>query len=504
MKLNYQFLKKVNFHSLILLFLSVSLLSITTLSISNLLISDVYAIEHTDFDGDGKSDFAFITVKQDGALNWQKLDVVTQDQNIQSLNSFGFNGNHLAVGNWITTSSIDFGVISLKKDNKLTWKIQPRNLPIQEFKLGDSKSTAISGADLNGNGFTDAIVVNDVSGSRLKWSLLLDPLSSAPSKRQQIIFGKKGDIPFYFNTDGFEDKIAILRKGKDGSKEIVYRALNSSKTKSIKLGRSSIFKNRPAPLKDTNGKDLLVFSINRGNNTLLSIYNSLGKRIAKGEYNHKGELLVGNYNTNLSGEELGIYDTTDGTFGVVGKSLKDFQSFAYIRGVVPFDEVNINNFVGISPELPVPVATPTPVNTVKPSNTVEPISGPNPFPIDSPSNPNVDLNPPNTTCSVEDSTDGQAGFLWKPISDTQRFVAVVLPPKLTNNVNKVEVYTSTLSLIKALRFKGVGNGDRTNWQDTGLTGNDYKRIYGSVYVKAVLDSGKCILYEILHPETRTD
>ncbi len=57
-----------------------------------------------------------------------------------------------------------------------------------------------------------------------------------------------------------------------------------------------------------------------------------------------------------------------------------------------------------------------------------------------------------------------AGFLWKPESDKDGNLAVLLPPNLTGKVKRVEVQDADGKVIGRGKASGVGNGGRTHFR----------------------------------------
>ena len=57
-----------------------------------------------------------------------------------------------------------------------------------------------------------------------------------------------------------------------------------------------------------------------------------------------------------------------------------------------------------------------------------------------------------------------AGFLWKPISDSDGKLAILLPPTLTGKVSGVRVLSPAGDVLANGRSGGVGNGDREHFR----------------------------------------
>ena len=55
-------------------------------------------------------------------------------------------------------------------------------------------------------------------------------------------------------------------------------------------------------------------------------------------------------------------------------------------------------------------------------------------------------------------------FMWKPVSDKDGNLAILLPAKLTGNVESVEVYDPKGELVETGKPSGVGNGGREHYR----------------------------------------
>jgi hypothetical protein len=103
-----------------------------------------------------------------------------------------------------------------------------------------------------------------------------------------------------------------------------------------------------------------------------------------------------------------------------------------------------------SPESPTPPPEPTPtVGTAPESEVVE-------HPVAPPADPKIELGaqlPPT------------GGFLWKPVSDKNGDLAVLLPKQYTGRVKQVRVLNADGTKVLAKgRYSGVGNGDREHYR----------------------------------------
>ena len=60
--------------------------------------------------------------------------------------------------------------------------------------------------------------------------------------------------------------------------------------------------------------------------------------------------------------------------------------------------------------------------------------------------------------------DAPAGFLWKPQSDSDGNLAILLPPAMTGKVSGVDVLSPDGQVLASGRAAGVGNGDREHFR----------------------------------------
>lgn len=70
--------------------------------------------------------------------------------------------------------------------------------------------------------------------------------------------------------------------------------------------------------------------------------------------------------------------------------------------------------------------------------------------------------------------DGAGGFLWKPVSNNQGSLAVLLPPELTGSISALKLLDSSGNVIEEGRFThdGTGEGGRTKYS-FNKKGGDY-------------------------------
>jgi hypothetical protein len=103
------------------------------------------------------------------------------------------------------------------------------------------------------------------------------------------------------------------------------------------------------------------------------------------------------------------------------------------------------------------------------------------------------LTSPAPTSSTLGSPGSRSGFVWKPISESNRKLVVLLPRSYRRQVQSVGIYSSTGNLIESGRFAGdTHNGNRPHYRFSKSGAG-----YGSeIYVVATLNSGGKVHWRI--------
>jgi hypothetical protein len=95
---------------------------------------------------------------------------------------------------------------------------------------------------------------------------------------------------------------------------------------------------------------------------------------------------------------------------------------------------------------------------------------------------------------------GSAGFLWKPISESDSKLVVLLPPSFTGLVESARLLGPNGDEIESGRYRGSGNGGREHFRFSQPGGN-YPQ---GVVVEALLKNGEKVLFKITDPSQRTE
>ena len=258
--------------------------------------------------------------------------------------------------------------------------------------------------------------------------------------------------------------------------------LNGNLSKIDKLLRSfgGYSSEKPKKLTQPDGKEALLFQLKSGRTRTLYTVTKSAKLISKKKFTLVKAIYTGDFLSEAGSEILiqktDLYSVT--VFNPFSKKTYDVT----IPLNIPITSINYNELITNSNP---PTNTPV-VPTVSPTN-----------------NPNTQP-PANGECVEKKPNDGNEGYLWKPTSDTQRYAVTLFPAIYTGGIDRVEIFTSTNQLIELLRYKGIGNGNRTHWISAKFTGSSLKSTYGSIKVKATFSNGGCLSYSISDPSKRVD
>lgn len=410
----------------------------------------------TDADGDGVSDYALVDIKADGSLGW---GAENGGGARSELGSWGRIGDHLVPGAYSGPSRFELASVR-PVGEELLWDVRT-DAGKRQFNFGTKNQTIVGGADFDGGGTADIGVVGIEQG-RLKWNIVFNPVTASARPLKTFTLGRRGDHIFYIRSGRGDCAAALPKKG--GKVPLSVRCF-SGRARALRLGRIPSSSLTPIPLLGRKGEALLALPTFSPSGLVVEVVDPFkgGRRVGKVRFPHAGTILVGDFSQG-PGDELAVQTLEKDGF-LVTQSLRG-TSLLHVRTStgIAVDEYNVNSFI--------PDSDPT--------------------------------LPPPGECVVQSPRDGNEGFLWKPISDTRRFAVTLLPATYTGKVEGVDVLTKSGELIKSLPSKGVGNGNRTHWQDYEWTGPDYRRLHGEIQIRARLSNGSCLLYPLEDPSRRID
>lgn len=98
------------------------------------------------------------------------------------------------------------------------------------------------------------------------------------------------------------------------------------------------------------------------------------------------------------------------------------------------------------------------------------------------------------------SSEGSGGFLFKPVSDSDGKLAVLLPSIYSGMAASMRLVTPDGDVIETGRYGGNGNGNREHFRFS-KPGSGYP---DGVVVEATLTTGETISYTISNPSQRTE
>lgn len=105
-----------------------------------------------------------------------------------------------------------------------------------------------------------------------------------------------------------------------------------------------------------------------------------------------------------------------------------------------------------------------------------------------------------TGASTPSGTTGQAGFLFKPVSDSDGKLAILLPPRLTGLAQSVRILSPSGEALETGRYSGNGNGGREHFRFT-KPGAGYP---DGLTVEVTLQGGSVIKYIIEETSERNE
>lgn len=293
-----------------------------------------------DINGNGIDELIIITIANDGSFLWESLE--EHEPASSNLGKLGQLGDIPIPGVWNALWKTSIGVVHQEKDGSLTWSIQTEDGTVQSIAFGKAPARIISGADVDGSGFTDAIVVTTANptGSRnspLQWQVRLDPFSpSKASKDLLFSYGRRNNTLFFFNPDGSRDLLGALSPNSSNAK--LFDTLTETETE-IPLPRVTLKTDKIYPTRSSSdGENLLIIR-----QVEYWIVDRNGKQIVQGQMRNQGSIVLGDYNSALAGEEIGVRSGRTGAVPILNPELRGATTFFPPDGLL-IDTINIDYF----------------------------------------------------------------------------------------------------------------------------------------------------------------
>jgi hypothetical protein len=272
-----------------------------------------------------------IELENDGTFSWSALE---EHQNRSSnLGTLGKIGDIPIPGVWNTPGKTDIGSVHQEKDGSLTWSVQGEAGTTRSISFGSTPAKVVVGADVDGSGFADAIILTNAnptgaSNPPLQWHVRTDPFAPAGvSKDFEFSFGRRNDTPFFFNPDGARDLLGVVSSRKVEGK--VYDMVTETVT-TIALPRVALKTDKIYPIRSSAGVDNLVII----RKLEYWIIDSTGREITQGKLRTQGNIVIGNYNSSLAGDEIGIRSGRTGAVPILNPELRGATTFFPSEGVL--------------------------------------------------------------------------------------------------------------------------------------------------------------------------
>ena len=258
-----------------------------------------------DFDGDGRSDIAFVNTNRQGSYDWTAFDPRT-GRNKAVLKNFGNASSKLIPGNWFESGRAVAAIVNPVTggpNGRAIWmarSIDYAGGSALTRDLGRSGDIIIQGGDYDGNGITDSLVLKRTTGKlglRVNYFLSSYNGNNLGKERLYKALGSPFKDPnFFFSPDGSSDYLAVLQRNSGRSNAALQLKPFTDSPQAFSIGSLPGGSLGPLPLKQGSGKaDLLVFYAKRGNKTQLTVKTLQGFTVYSGTIAGGGAVMVGDY-----------------------------------------------------------------------------------------------------------------------------------------------------------------------------------------------------------------
>ena len=311
---------------------------VITAGFSYLVAATALAAPQNDFDADGVSDLTFTSGTT--TLTWSATGSTSTTDELDAA-SFGLATDALALAPWETAGTPTLGVVRANTDNTaLVWKILNNHSLVSQEEFGKPGDVMLAGGDFDGGGISDAAVVR-LKGSKLRWEVRLNLFVDDVPTTKRFFLGKDGDRVFYLNLEGSADWAGVFGKDSRGRSRMLLRNVLTGEKRAIRRLPKALTRGvrpRPFPIQAADGRDLIGFAIPDATDTSLKVYSTDAEEILNITFPGLGTIIVGNYDDDEDGEEVGLESSTTITF--VNPSTTATSTKAAVSGT-PLDEIEV-------------------------------------------------------------------------------------------------------------------------------------------------------------------
>ena len=431
----------------------------------------------SDFDGDGVSDPAVVVAGN--PLRWEAqttagATVITPE--------FGALGVHLAAAHYTGTSRTEPAYIS----SNGTWSVLLGTGATASFSHGAPGSTYFAGADIDGDGKADALYhTNTCTTSRTELYAVSDPLGPQLT-RYRVQGGSGRFFSTYGDTNGDgKDEFCSLAPVRDGrAPRGRFRMTCKDVTTGAVAAQLNVGKvyTRPIPVKSGTGKsDRFALAQEENGTTIVRVLNAKGRLLQRVVFPATGYLLVGNYLSSGTGEQLAI--AANDRLLIFNPTVKSFVLAAIPAGIA-FDEFNANHFPPLNDNC---ICTST--HLERDARCPPPSSG------EGGTGGNIE-----GACEVNrEISDGWGGWLHKGRSDVNPSMADLF--RAEEDPQQCRYEDTGGKLFVEAFFNGRANPDRPTWRPVGLPSCTQ---FPKPLVVACLENGKKNCWRVPDPCGRYD
>jgi hypothetical protein len=272
-------------------------------------------------------------------------------------------------GYWISSSAPTLATVRVDQTaGALVWRVLRADGTTGERSLGKPGDYVVAGGDFNGDGIADAATMRIVN-KRFRWSVVTSFFIDEQATVRSFTFGNLGGRILFLNPEGDGDKVAVfgtLQRGRPTlrTRDVLTGAIKRYGRFPARLSREP--RPRPFPVDISETDDALGFAETKGTSTVISVFNIRGSRVAQQTVKASGAVVVGDFNADLPGDEIGIGAAPSIRF--FNPAEKVSTPGPAIAGTPVYSTVVL---ITVGPT-PTPTATPTPSATPTVAATATP------------------------------------------------------------------------------------------------------------------------------------